>query len=323
MAESQAWVAKAREEGRVGNGGIPALAIAVEPATKFYKAENYHQTFWQKNRPRFAFGVVLLAVSSGALNSIIPSNQAAGSTSIIIFRNFQILSPLLDHILTAHFSTMFVLRLLPLLSLLLAAASGAASAVGATAGANASAPSMVDPTANASSPILYSNSSTVRGRILPSVFDDKGHAPGTIGLSSLFLGLGAVVYLILAGTKGKFRGFQSKATKFVIVLLEKGFWMTKGGNVKSSAGLDEDDVLLEYGRELEGVKKEQFLKMTKDEQKKRLGKSMADVKRLHGTDGKKGGGLVWREDWKQNLVSAFNLALLVNVVHSQNLVCRN
>lgn len=79
MAESQAWLTKAREEGRVGNGGIPALAIAVEPATKFYKAENYHQTFWQKNRPRFAFGVVLLAVSSGALNSIIPSADIARS----------------------------------------------------------------------------------------------------------------------------------------------------------------------------------------------------------------------------------------------------
>ena len=77
MAESQAWLAKAREEGRVGNGGIPALAVAVEPAPKFYKAENYHQTFWQKNRPRFAFGVVMLAVSSGALNSIIPSADVA------------------------------------------------------------------------------------------------------------------------------------------------------------------------------------------------------------------------------------------------------
>ena len=79
MAESQEWLTKARDEGRVGKGGVPALAVTVEPAPKFYKAENYHQAFWQKNRPRFALGVILLAVSSGALNSVIPNADIAHS----------------------------------------------------------------------------------------------------------------------------------------------------------------------------------------------------------------------------------------------------
>lgn len=79
MAESQEWLTKARDEGRVGKGGVPALAVAVEPAPKFYKAENYHQAFWQKNRPRFALGVILLAVSSGALTAVIPNADIAHS----------------------------------------------------------------------------------------------------------------------------------------------------------------------------------------------------------------------------------------------------
>ena len=77
MVESEAWLTQAREEQRVGKGGIPALAVTVEPATKFFKAEGYHQSFWQKNRPRFALGFVLLAISSGVLDSIIPNAEIA------------------------------------------------------------------------------------------------------------------------------------------------------------------------------------------------------------------------------------------------------
>lgn len=77
MVESEAWLTQAREEQRVGKGGIPALAVTMEPATKFFKAEGYHQSFWQKNRPRFALGFVLLAISSGVLDSIIPNGEIA------------------------------------------------------------------------------------------------------------------------------------------------------------------------------------------------------------------------------------------------------
>ena len=36
------------------------------PRTKFYKAEGYHQNYWQKQRPRFALIFILLAISTGA-----------------------------------------------------------------------------------------------------------------------------------------------------------------------------------------------------------------------------------------------------------------
>ncbi len=35
------------------------------PRTKFYSAEGYHQNYWQKQRPRFALIVALLAVATG------------------------------------------------------------------------------------------------------------------------------------------------------------------------------------------------------------------------------------------------------------------
>lgn len=35
------------------------------PRTKFYSAEGYHQNYWQKQRPRFALILVLLAIATG------------------------------------------------------------------------------------------------------------------------------------------------------------------------------------------------------------------------------------------------------------------
>jgi peptide-methionine (S)-S-oxide reductase len=45
---------------------------AVEPLSKFYQAEGYHQSYWQKQRPRFAAIVALIAVSTGVLDPVIP-----------------------------------------------------------------------------------------------------------------------------------------------------------------------------------------------------------------------------------------------------------
>ncbi len=36
------------------------------PRTKFYCAEGYHQNYWQKQRPRFALIIALLAIATGA-----------------------------------------------------------------------------------------------------------------------------------------------------------------------------------------------------------------------------------------------------------------
>lgn len=67
---AEAWLDDAKAEKRVNSKGLPALATTIESSTKFYRAENYHQEFWQKNRPRFAVGLVLLAVASGVLSGL-------------------------------------------------------------------------------------------------------------------------------------------------------------------------------------------------------------------------------------------------------------
>ena len=58
----------------------------IEPLTKFFQAEGYHQRYWQKQRPRFAALFSLIAVSSGALDSILPeaiqSSVATGANSL-------------------------------------------------------------------------------------------------------------------------------------------------------------------------------------------------------------------------------------------------
>jgi methionine-S-sulfoxide reductase len=53
------------------DGWLPAWT-AIEPLSKFYKAEGYHQRYWQKQRPRFAVIIGLLAVATGILDPLVP-----------------------------------------------------------------------------------------------------------------------------------------------------------------------------------------------------------------------------------------------------------
>lgn len=45
---------------------------AIEKLSTFYQAEGYHQNYWQKQRPRFAAVVGLLAIATGVLDNYIP-----------------------------------------------------------------------------------------------------------------------------------------------------------------------------------------------------------------------------------------------------------
>jgi peptide-methionine (S)-S-oxide reductase len=53
--------------------GLPVKVTEIEPLTTFYQAEGYHQRYWAKQRPRFATIALLIMLSSGIVNSWIPS----------------------------------------------------------------------------------------------------------------------------------------------------------------------------------------------------------------------------------------------------------
>ena len=67
---AQQWLQD--NQGRVRGDGIPASLTQIEQQSPFFKAEEYHQEYWQKMRPRMAGMVALLAVSTGILDSLTP-----------------------------------------------------------------------------------------------------------------------------------------------------------------------------------------------------------------------------------------------------------
>ena len=54
------------------NDGLPITLTTIEEQYPFYRAENYHQEYWQKTRPRISGAIALMAVATGFFDGIIP-----------------------------------------------------------------------------------------------------------------------------------------------------------------------------------------------------------------------------------------------------------
>lgn len=70
--EEQNSVAQSYLKKHTKNPSTNLVGTTVEPASKFYQAEGYHQNYWQKQRPRFAAIVGLIALATGRLDPILP-----------------------------------------------------------------------------------------------------------------------------------------------------------------------------------------------------------------------------------------------------------
>jgi peptide-methionine (S)-S-oxide reductase len=63
-----------KEEAMLSKGkrkdNLPYEIVQVEPLTKFYRAESYHQRYWEKQRLRAFVGLLLIAGASGAYDTL-------------------------------------------------------------------------------------------------------------------------------------------------------------------------------------------------------------------------------------------------------------
>jgi len=84
---AQEWLQQNSNRVRASDGLTTAIT-QVEARTPFFRAEQYHQRYWQKMRPRIAGMVGLLAVSTGILDGLTPgelqSSVHTGANSIVL-----------------------------------------------------------------------------------------------------------------------------------------------------------------------------------------------------------------------------------------------
>jgi methionine-S-sulfoxide reductase len=93
------WIEK--NTNRERQDGFMPQWTEIEPLTRFFQAEGYHQRYWQKQRPRFALIFCLLAVATGALDSVVPevyqhTVETVANGSVLLIAAVQILERVLD-----------------------------------------------------------------------------------------------------------------------------------------------------------------------------------------------------------------------------------
>jgi peptide-methionine (S)-S-oxide reductase len=73
-----------RRDGDADGSKITSYDIVdIEPTTVFYRAEEYHQRYWEKFRLRGLIGIVLLAGESGVYNDFV--SKIAGNDNVELF----------------------------------------------------------------------------------------------------------------------------------------------------------------------------------------------------------------------------------------------
>lgn len=74
---AKTWLGTALKEELVSKDGFSARHTQIEDATRFFRAEEYHQNYWPKMRSRIAVGVLLLALASGLGNNVVPPEYSS------------------------------------------------------------------------------------------------------------------------------------------------------------------------------------------------------------------------------------------------------
>jgi peptide-methionine (S)-S-oxide reductase len=65
------WLADNKDRAR--SDGITGQWTTLEPVSSFYRAEQYHQRYWQKTRPRVGSMIACLCIGSGAIDRFTPA----------------------------------------------------------------------------------------------------------------------------------------------------------------------------------------------------------------------------------------------------------
>ena len=75
MKVAKRWVEDGITIQRKRKDGYPVSLVKYEPLSSFWKAEDYHQDYWQKWRVRYVVAIALLAGASGSFDKFLPFNK--------------------------------------------------------------------------------------------------------------------------------------------------------------------------------------------------------------------------------------------------------